>query len=159
MPTRPRKVTNSPKVVVERLAANYCRNSVDFARNDSPASVVDRLNSENFTLNSHALTCELKQVWLTMYVHLLPELRAHATITGGISSRGMKARFIMRIFEIEYGQQGMRTRLKSKTEQLRPEKCANRFMESPRVPCCYNASSEGFIQCIMIHQGKLGSLG
>jgi hypothetical protein len=66
--------------------------------------------------------------------------------------RGMKANFTTSMFEIEYGQHEMKTGL------LRPEKYADRFVESLRIPCCYNASSESFIQYIMDHQWKLGPL-
>jgi hypothetical protein len=53
----------------------------------------------------------------------------------------------------------MKSRSKSKTKPLRQEKHADRFLESPWVPCCQNALSEGFIQCPVVHQWKLGSRG
>jgi hypothetical protein len=49
---------------------------------------------------------------------------------GGISSPGRKAGFTKPLFEIEYGQHGMKTRLKSKTGSWPPESYADRFMES-----------------------------
>jgi hypothetical protein len=67
------------------------------------------------------------------------------TIIGGISSRGMKAGFSTCLVEIEHGQHEMQTQLKSKTGFLHPEKYAGHFMESPRVLCYYNVSTESFI--------------
>jgi hypothetical protein len=62
------------------------------------------------------------------------------------------------MFEIEDRKDGMKTPLKLKRGSLPPEKDADRFLESPRVPCCYNAWSEGFIQYSIIHQWKFGPL-
>jgi hypothetical protein len=63
------------------------------------------------------------------------------------------------MFDIKYGQHGMKTALKPKTGSLRSENDASRFMESSRVPCWYNVSFESFIQSIMVRGWKLGSLG
>jgi hypothetical protein len=68
----------------------------------------------------HALTCELKHIHVTMSLQSLPKLCAH-TIIDVLSSRGTKASFTTSMFEIEYGQQGMKTRLKSNTGPLRTE--------------------------------------
>jgi hypothetical protein len=81
------------------------------------------------------------------------------TIIDGISSQGRRANYATSMSEIEYGHPGMKTRPKSKTELLHPEKYADRSMESPRVPPCHNASSESFIQCIIVHWWKLGPPG
>jgi hypothetical protein len=68
----------------------------------------------------------------------------------------MKAGFTTSMFEIEHGQHEMKTHRKSKTRPLHPEKNAIQFMKLPPVSCCYSASFESFIQCIMVHQWKLG---
>jgi hypothetical protein len=62
------------------------------------------------------------------------------------------------MFEIEDESHGVKTRLGWKTGPLGPEKYADHFKESSWVPCCDNASSKSFIQSIMIHRWKLGSL-
>jgi hypothetical protein len=49
------------------------------------------------------------------------------TIIGGVSSPGTKVGFTTSMFEIEYGQHGVKTRLKSKTWLLRPEKVYGQF--------------------------------
>jgi hypothetical protein len=72
---------------------------------------------------------------------------------GGIPSRGMKARFTTGIWT----EQDENTP-DVETGRLRPETYTDRLMESPWVPCCYNASSESFIQCIMVHRWKYGLL-
>jgi hypothetical protein len=46
----------------EHLAENYCRKFIDFARGGSHAYVADRRYFEYFALDTHALTCELKQI-------------------------------------------------------------------------------------------------
>jgi hypothetical protein len=66
--------------------------------------------------------------------------------------------FATGMFEIEYGQCRVKTRSKSRTEPLRPEKYVDSFMEHSWARCCYNASSESFIQCTMVHCWKLGPL-
>jgi hypothetical protein len=52
----------------------------------------------------------------------------------------MKADFAASMFEIEYGQHRMKTRLMSKAGPLHPGKYVDRFMESPGVPFCGNVS-------------------
>jgi hypothetical protein len=79
-------------------------------------------------------------------------------MNGGIPSQGPKAGFTASMFEIEYEQHAMKTHLKLKTRPLRPEICTGRFMKSPRVPYCYDASSERCIQCIMVHRSEHGPL-
>jgi hypothetical protein len=54
------------------------------------------------------------------------------------------------MFEIEYWQHGMETRLKSKIGPVRPEKYTDCSMTFPEVPSCYNAFSKIFIQ---MHHG------
>jgi hypothetical protein len=93
----------------------------------------------------HALTCELKHVLLTMWFSCFRSTARTRAIIDGISSRGRKADFAMSMFEIEYGQHAVNRRLKSKTEPLRPERYAGRFVEPPWIPCYPDPSSESFI--------------
>jgi hypothetical protein len=76
------------------------------------------------------------------------------TIVGGISLQGTKSGFAKDLFEIEYGQHRMKTHMKSKTGPLRPEKYADRLMESPWIPCYCNASSKLVIWRIMVPRRK-----
>jgi transposase len=76
----------------------------------------------------HALTSWLKQIRLLMCLQFFPNSAHTRTIIGGISSRRTKAGFTSSIFDIEHGQQGRKTHLKSKIELLRPEKYTDRFM-------------------------------
>jgi hypothetical protein len=70
----------------------------------------------------HVLARELKQVCLAMCLQLLPKLGAHAHDNWRYLVSGAKAGSTMNIFETEYGQHEMKTRLKWRTGSLRPEK-------------------------------------
>jgi hypothetical protein len=64
----------------------------------------------------HALTCELKQIHLSMRSQSLPKLRPHAHANWRHLITGTTAGIITRVFEIDHGQRGMKTCLKSKQD-------------------------------------------
>jgi hypothetical protein len=103
----------SLRTIAETLSISPETVRTDMSQRGHPLKALHRI--------PQALTCELKQVCLSTCLQLLSKLRARTT-TGGISSWGKKAAFPMNMFGIEYEQHGMKTCLKSKTRQLRPDK-------------------------------------
>jgi hypothetical protein len=93
----------------------------------SPETVRTHMSWIGHTLNNvcwipQVLTCELKHICSTMYLQLLLKLCVQTHEFGGILSQGTKANFVRSMFEIEYGQRGMETRMKWKTGILPSEK-------------------------------------
>jgi hypothetical protein len=69
---------------------------------------------------------------------------------------GMKAGSTINTLAIEYGQHGMKIRMKLRTGSLRPEKACSVFCAMSRVPCCDNIVMSSFVQCVMIQWPEPG---